>query len=101
MPRSESPCVVGWPTMLDVRRKRLNPGTWRRRSSTVWLAECVTSSRVITVTAAGASPAFCSMRVGVTTTGSRRVGVSGACAAAGAVRSARSAWRATLTSGST
>src|SRR5439155_947012 len=62
----------------------LKPGTWRSRSSTVWLAEWVTSSRVMTVTAAGASPAFCSIRVGVTTTGSRRAGASGVCAAAGA-----------------
>src|SRR5437762_4400183 len=86
MPRRERPWVVGCPTMLDERRKRLKPGTWRSRSSTVWLAEWVTSSRVMTVTAAGASPAFCSIRVGVTTTGSRRAGASGVCAAAGATR---------------
>ena len=90
MPRRERPWVVGCPTMLDERRKRLKPGTWRSRSSTVWLAEWVTSSRVMTVTAAGASPAFCSIRVGVTTTGSRRAGASGVCAAAGATRPTRS-----------
>jgi len=70
-------------TRLDERRNRLKPGTCRRRSSTVWLADRRMSSRVRTVTLAGASPAFCSMRVTVTTTGSRRVGSSGGCAAAG------------------
>ena len=33
MPRREMPCVVGLATMLDDRRKRLNPGTSRNRSS--------------------------------------------------------------------
>src|SRR5207245_2279813 len=45
MPRSESPCVVGCVTRLEDRRNRLKPGTCRRRSSTVWLAECPISSR--------------------------------------------------------
>src|SRR3954447_1151897 len=31
--RSETPCVVGFATTLDERRNRLNPGIWRKRSS--------------------------------------------------------------------
>src|SRR3990172_4970723 len=82
MPRSESPCAVGCATTLEVRRKRLKPGTWRSKSSTVCAADWRTSSRVSTVTLAGASPEACSRRVGVTTMGSSRVGAAGSCAAA-------------------
>src|SRR5688572_30903256 len=85
MPRRDTPCVVGWATTLDVRRNRLNPGTWRSRSSTVWAGVVAMSGRVMTVTLAGVSPAFRSMRVGVTTTGSRRGVSSGAWAVAGDV----------------
>src|SRR5262249_26707017 len=51
--------------------------TWRRRSSSVTLGDRLMSSRVSTVTLAGAWPAGCSVRVTVTTTGSSRAGSSG------------------------
>ena len=73
MPRSDRPWVVGCPTRLDVRRKRLKPGTWRRRSSRVWLGESVDvlarEHRHVGGRLVGAAAR---VRVTVTTTGSRR-----------------------------
>src|SRR3989442_12821368 len=56
MPRSERPCVVGCPTAPDVRRNRVKVGTCRRGSSTGWLADWRTSSRLMTGTLAGGAP---------------------------------------------
>ena len=55
MPRSETPCVVGFATKLEERRNSVKPGTSRSRSSI--LTPGISASRVLlsTLTADGVS----------------------------------------------
>src|SRR6266851_632540 len=55
MPRSETPCVVGFATRLDERRNKVKPGTLRRRSSIFTPGISSRSWRSITETTAGTS----------------------------------------------
>jgi len=55
MPRRETPCVVGFAESDDDRRKRVNPGTSRRRSSGLTPGMSVSPARGREVTDAGDS----------------------------------------------
>ena len=53
MPRRETPCVVGFATTLEVRRKSENPGTSRKRSSMFTPGVCARSCADTSDTLAG------------------------------------------------
>lgn len=63
MPRKEMPCVVGWATRLEERRKRLKPGIMRRRSSVFTPGTLRISEASRTAIDAGASVATFSTTV--------------------------------------
>ena len=67
-PRRLAPCVVGFATPLLVRRKRVNPGTWRRTSSRRTAAEDRTAPASRTRTSVEASTSLSRPREGVTVT---------------------------------
>src|SRR3954467_3212288 len=60
-PRTDAPCVVGFAVRLLLRRNNVNPGTWRKASSSVTAALLLSSFDVSTTTFA----AVCSRRVGI------------------------------------
>ena len=72
MPRSDTPWLVGCAETLFERRKRLNSGSWRSRSSGTSAGRRWMSCWRMTLTLAGMVPSCCSLRVGVTVTSSRR-----------------------------
>ncbi len=55
MPRKETPCVVGFATTLEVRRKSENPGTARSVSSMLMPGTASMAVEFRTVITAGAS----------------------------------------------
>src|SRR6267378_327470 len=70
MPRSETPCVVGFATTLEERRNRVKPGTLRRRSSILTPGSSAIRWRSITEMAAGTSVEMVSVTVMDVLTGS-------------------------------
>jgi len=62
-PRSVTPCVVGFATSDDVRRKRLKPGTERSRSSNSAPGVCSRVALSMTEILAGVSAEICSVTV--------------------------------------
>src|SRR5450756_757428 len=70
MPRSEMPWVVGLAARLEERRKRLKPGTSRRRSSRLVPGLCCRATLSSTVTLAGVSAEIFSTTVMEVLTGS-------------------------------
>ncbi len=67
MPRSDTPCAVGFAAMLLVRRNRLNVGTCRSTSSATTAGDRSICSLDTMLTLAGTSVMSCSERVAVTT----------------------------------
>src|SRR5450756_1331400 len=86
MPRSEMPWVVGLAARLEERRKRLKPGTSRRRSSRLVPGLCCRAVLSSVVMLAGVSAEIFSTTVMEVLTGSSsggfRVGGGWVCAAA-------------------
>src|SRR5215471_11904451 len=69
-PRSDTPCVVGWATRLEVRRKRLKPGTMRSRSSSSLPGVSLIVVLSMAVILAGVSAAMSPVTVMLVLTGS-------------------------------
>src|ERR1043165_2387985 len=88
-PRSDTPCVVGCATRLEVRRNRLKPGTMRNRSSNsapavAWITEWA-SPEIF----AGGSAAIWPVAVMEVLSGSTFSAAGRSCAAAGHCQIAR------------
>src|SRR5215468_12568521 len=71
IPRSETPCDVGFDEMLLDRVNKLNVGSCRSTSSTATAGDCLMSADRSTLTLADTSARRCSVRAAVTVMSSR------------------------------